>query len=253
MNYENVGIGILDLYDQNCLDDCINSLSFFNKENIIVASLTNNKINLENTIKYSTQTPLATLRNYLISQFRIKKLKYYFLIHSNQIIKNNNIIDDTLELASTFGCWFLTGYGEKFLALEDDSGKNLNISKKLNTDFLFILNGIIKNNGFFDERYFNGKDLDVVDYILKLKTKKVHPPTGYYPTIASSWVQSKQVKATAVGYKDEVDNNDKSLQLSYAYFYHNHKYIPNQNDPIPASSDELLKAMEEIQNNYAKK
>ena len=53
MNYENVGIGILDLYDQNCLDDCINSLSSFNKDNIIVASLTNNKTNIENTIKYS--------------------------------------------------------------------------------------------------------------------------------------------------------------------------------------------------------
>jgi hypothetical protein len=252
MNYENVGIGILDLYEQNCLDDCINSLSFFNKNNISIASLTNNKVNLENFKKYSTQTPLATLRNYLISQFRIKKLKYYFLIHSNQVIKNNNIINDTIDLASTFGCWFLTGYDKKYIALEDDSGKSLNISNKLNTDFLFILNGIIKNNGFFDERYFNGKDLDVIDFLIKLKNKKVYPPSGYYPTIDSDWIQSNKVKPTAIGYKDEVDHNDKALQLSYAYFYHNHKYIPNQNDPQPASNDELLAIMEELQKNYGK-
>ena len=252
MNYEQIGVGILDLYDQNTLDDCINSLSFFNKENIFVASLTNNKINVDNYIKYSKSVPLATLRNYIISQFRIKGLKYYFLIHSNQIINNKNILENTIDLSSTFGCWFLSGYNDKFISIEDDSGKSLNISKKINTEFLFILNGIIKNNGYFDERYFNGKDLDVIDYAINLTSKKVYPSLGYYPTIDKDWITKTNNKIEAIGYKNEIDNTDKSLQLSYAYFYHNHKYIPGQNDPSIASTEDLLKSMEEIQKNYAK-
>lgn len=251
MNNNEIGIGILDLYDQDSLDRCLESLNDY-KDSIFVASLTNNKIKTENYIRYSSQTPLATLRNYIISQFRIKNLKYYFIIHSNNIIKNKNFANDTIKLGETFGSWVIFGNESKKLSLEDESGLELNISTKLNSEFLFTISGIIKNNGYFDERFFNGKELDIIDYLINLKTKKVYPPNGYHPTIPQNWFEKTNSPINAIGYKD-LPAEDKSLQLSYGYFYHKNKYIPNQNEPQPASSDELLSVMEEIQKNYAKK
>lgn len=246
------GIGILDLYDQESLNSCIDSLSDFDKNNIFIASLTNNKISNYENIKYTSTTPLATLRNYIISQFRIKNYKYIFLIHSNLTLKNKNLVEDTLKLASTFGTWFITGHESKVLALEDDSGLDLNISNKLNSNFLFFASGIIKNNGYFDERFFNDKELDVIDYIIKIRNKKLFPPHNYFPTIPNDWFEKSSNKIEAIGYKQFPDHKDKSIELSYGFFVHNHKYIPNQNDPPPAESDLLLKEMEELQKNYAK-
>lgn len=250
MNNE-IGIGILDLYDQESLSKCIDSINIPH-DNIVVASLTRNKSFLDNHRTYTSQTPLATLRNYVVSQLRLKNFKYFFLLHSNQTIKNQNIWNDTIKLAETFGTWFLTGFNANAVTIEDDSNLELNITTKLNSEFLFFTSGIVKNNGYFDERYFNGKELDVIDYIINLRSKKVTLPHNFYATISDNWLESTKSQIQAIDYK-EFPNSDKSLQMAYAYFMHVHKYIPNQSDPASVSNDELLAFMEEIQKNYAKK
>ena len=77
MNNNEIGIGILDLYDQDSLNKCLDSLQD-HKDSIFIASLTNNDLKDYKNVRYSSQTPLATLRNYIISQFRIKNLKLSF-------------------------------------------------------------------------------------------------------------------------------------------------------------------------------
>jgi hypothetical protein len=251
MNME-IGIGILDLYDQESLSKCIDGIKNIPEENIIVSSLTKNRSKLENHRVYTTQTPLATLRNNIISQFRLKNIKYFFILHSNQVIKNENIWNDTIKLAETFGTWFLTGFDKKTLTIEDDSSLELNISSVLNSDFLFFTSGLVKNNGYFEERYFNGKELDVIDYIINLRNKKITLPNKFYATICDNWLEKSNSKVDAVGYLD-YPSVDKSIQMAYGYFMHIHKYIPNQSDPASVSNDELLAFMEELQKNYAKK
>jgi len=251
MNNE-IGIGIIDLYDQDSLSKCLDSIKNVSKDNIIVSSLTKNKSNLENHRVYSSQTPLATLRNYIISQFRLKNIKYFFLLHSNQVIKHENIWNDTIKLAETFGTWFITGFNKNILTIEDDSGLELNISSKLNSNFLFFNSGIVKNNGYFDERFFNGKELDVIDYIINLRKKKLTPPHSFFATINEKWIENLDSKINAVGFLD-FPETDKSIQMSYGYFMHTHKYIPTQNDPQSVSNDDLLRNMEVLQKNYAKK
>lgn len=251
MNNE-IGIGILDLYDQDCLFKCLDSIKNVSKDNIIVSSLTKNKSNIENHRVYTSQTPLATLRNHIISQFRLKNIKYFFLLHSNQVIKHENIWNDVIKLAEIFGTWFITGFDKNILTLEDDSNLELNISSKLNSEFMFFTSGIVKNNGYFDERFFNGKELDVIDYIINLRKKNITLPHNFYATIPDNWVEDIKTKIQAVGYF-EFPDSDKSLQMAYGYFMHIHKYIPNQSDPQSVSNDELMKHMEDLQKNYAKK
>ena len=249
--YDDIGIGILDVYSQTDLENCYNSIPEDLKSQVLVASSTNNKMVNEEYRKYG-EVPFATLRNWLISQFRLKGYKYYFLLNSNQLIEDPKVFFNTIHLAETFGTWFIVGNGKNALELEDEeSGLTLNVSADLNTDFIFTFSGIVKNNGYFDERFFNTKNLDVLDYIIRLRTKGVYPPNHYNPTVGSG-IKTAKTFLEKIKFKD-IPDQDRSVGLSYGYFMHQHKYIPTQNDPPAATQEELLKSLETIQKTYAKR
>jgi hypothetical protein len=256
MNNNEIGIGIIDVYSDEDLQNCISSIPQEFKDNIVTVS-NKRKPSIVCNRHYSNDVPFATLRNYLLTQLRIKGFKYYFILNSNIKIKNPDIFNNTIKLANTFGTWFITGQGDKNVTLEDDTNNlSLNISPTLNTNFIFLYSGIIKNFGFFDERFFDTKDLDVLDYILKLRRKDVYPPNHYNPTIDSSDVEESSSEIEKINFKDfsTIQKNngkmEKSLEMTFAYFYHEHKYIPNQNDPVGVTQDELFKFMEKLQAQY---
>jgi hypothetical protein len=248
---EKIGIGIIDIYEQEDLDLCYSSIPDDLKPNTFVVSCTENKKIGENYKKYG-EVPMATLRNWLISQFRLKGYKYYFIIYSNQSITDENLFENTIKIGETFGTWFLLGEGKHSLPLEDEgSGNTLYASPELNSEFMFMLSGIVTNNGFFDERFFNTKDLDVLDYTLNLRSKGVYPPANYNATIGSG-LKKRYSSIKKIGYKDIPDTH-RSVALSYGYFMHKHKYIPGQNDPAGVTQQQLISSLEALQKNYAKK
>jgi hypothetical protein len=255
-----IGIGILDLYTEEDLQNCWDSIptKYKNHDDLLtrvyIVSNNNNKYLSEGQQKkYTTPVQLATMRNYLISQMRMRDCKYYFILHSNQIIKDPNIFENTIKLAQTFGTWVIFGPSTDNIPLEDDENNlTLNLSKNLNTEFMFLFSGVFNNAGYFDERFFNGKDIDVLDYVLKLRKKEVYPPTGYHPTIQNDWLDSGVGVFNKMGFLD-IPNQDKSVQLAYSLFFLNNKYIPTQNEPAAVSNDELLNKMEQLQKNYGKK
>jgi hypothetical protein len=252
MNKE-IAIGILDLYEEDNLQECLNSIPEELKDSTFVVSNNKNKIPEIRSKKYTIGVQLATMRNWLISQMRMSGYKYYFLLHSNQVVKDPEMFEKTLKIADTFGTWVIMGSSTDNIPLEDDEkDSTLNLSKNLNTEFMFLFSGIVKTFGYFDERYFNGLYLDVLDYILKVRGKKAYPPNNYHPTIPSNWLESGIGNVNKMGFKDMPDTS-RDVQLSYAYFFNQHKYIPTQNDPVHVSQEELLKEMELIQTNYAKK
>lgn len=251
-----IGIGIIDLHSDECLNSCVSSIPAEFKDNTWIVS--NKLTNKNNSKNYTKQVSMATLRNYLISQMRIKGLKYYFIINSNVQILNPEVFEKTIELAKTFGTWFITGPSLKNIPIEEDTlNLTLNVSPELNTNFLFLYSGIIKNFGYFDERFYNTKDLDVLDYINKLRDKEVYPPKHYNPTIDASFILEKNENIEKINFldipktkEDYKPAKEKSLELSIAYFYHKYKYIPTQNDPTGSSQEELLKSIEKIQKTY---
>lgn len=255
MNKEEIGIGILDIYSSADLTNCFNSIpnELKNEKNLLVVSDTKNKNEINYpVIKIGTGVQMASLRNWILGQFRSNNIKHIFLINSNQIIKNPNIFEDVIKKAETFGTWFITGPEKIAVTLEDDDAKSaITLSTTLNSDFIYIYTGIINNIGYFDEKYFNTKDLDVVDYILKMREKKIYPPNHYYPMV-SDGIDSSNSKIEKNNYIETL-NDDKSIQMSYGYFFFKNKYIPKQNEPPSVSQEELINSMEEIQKNYGKK
>jgi len=248
---EEIGIGILDVYEQDDLEHCYASIPEALKPNLLVASATNNKMVNDNYRKYG-EVSFATLRNWLISQFRIKGYKYFFLLGSNQVVEDSEIFQKAIKLGETFGTWFILGSGSNSIDLEDDNENiTLSVSPEINSDFMFMLSGVVKNNGFFDERFFNSKDLDVLDYIIKLRNKGIYPPAHFNPTIGKGLKKTNN-KIQKIGFKDLPDPH-RSVGLSYGYFLHLHKYIPSQNDPVGSTKEQLLESLSKIQETYAKK
>lgn len=249
MTTQDIGIAILDVYTEADLLNCYNSVSGL--ENVLIVSNTKNNLPDCNSRRYDNQVPFATLRNHALSQFRLMGLKHFFLINSNQIIKNKNVFSDIIKTAEIFGTWCITGPSEKLLSIEDDkTNTSLTISEKLNSDFIYIFNGIVSNVGYFDERFFNTKDLDVLDYILRMREKGVYPVKNYHPVYTEN-IDSSNSLIQKINHK-EMNDADQSVNLSYAYFLHKYQYMPSQNDPTSVSKDELLKNLEEIQQKYAK-
>jgi len=253
-----IGIGILDVHSNEMLEKCLKSIPEDLKESVLVVS---NKLKTNNNYKnYDKQVPFATLRNYLINQMRINNKKYYFLLNSNVELIDVDFFTKIIKLAETFGTWFLTGTGKgTSISVEDDSTNiSLEVSPHLNTNVLFLYSGIIKNFGFFDERFYNTKDLDVIDYINRLREKEVYPPKHHNPTIGTGLVLEtdsdiekinyREIPKSQTGYKPD---DDKSMELSIAYFYHKYKYVPNQTEPAGTTQQELLNFMEKLQKNYA--
>lgn len=253
MNKDEIGIGILDIYTQADLDNCFNSIPsvYKNKKNLLVVSDTKNTLDYP-VYKPSLGIQMASLRNWIIGQFRINKIKHIFLINSNQIIKDENIFENVIKKAEVFGTWFITGPEKVAVTLEDDDFKeSLTLSNQLNSDFIYVYSGIVNNIGYFDERFFNTKELDVFDYILRLREKKIYPSHNFYTTI-SDGIESSNSEIQKNNYTDQL-SNDKPTQMSYGYFFFRHKYIPKQNEPESVSQEALIQEMENIQTQYGKK
>jgi hypothetical protein len=245
-----IGIGIIDIYD----DDSLNNILQYIPEGVYTSVVTSRKtdLHLKNVNhKKMDNVSLAHIKNHLLHDFRMNNLDYYFLLHSDQAVSDSEVYSRIIKKAETFGTWFLTGSMSNCIDIEDDNKKILKISQNLNSKFIFTFKGIIKNNGFFSERYLNGQNLHVLDYIENLRGKNLFLPSGYFPTISENMVENKKTMSNP--YFKDFPDPDKTLQYAYGYFMHKHKYIPGQNDPKTVEQDEMLKKLEELQNNYAKK
>jgi hypothetical protein len=254
---KDIGIGIIDIYSDEDFELCYSSIPDFYKESVVVVS--NKKKNNKKANKnYDIEVPFATLRNYIITQLRIKGFKYFYILNSNVRIKNPDVFNKTIEKATLFGTWFMLGPSDMGLVkIEDDDKQiSLNLTPSLNSDFIFMYSGILKNFKFFEERYYNTYDFDIIDYIIKMRNSNIYPPKHYNPTIDIDDIEisSKEIeKINFKGFNDLQDNSNKSLDLSIAYFYYKHKYIPNQNDPSGVTEENLLDFMQKLQETYGNK
>lgn len=245
------GIGILDLYDDESLKDVLSKLP----KDVYVSVISNRKNaykpEVDNYISVGDSS-LANMKNLLLYDFRIKDLDYYYLIYTDQVLNGPDDFDKVKKISETFGTWFLTGnIGDKTLDIEDDNGSILKLSQKLNAKFLFTFKGIIKNVGFFDERFINTQNLDVLDYIIRLKQKNLYVADGYYPTISLPIIENKKTMSNA--YIQDFPSEEMSVRHSYGLFVHLHKYIPNHSDPQPKKEEDVLNSVENLQKNYSKK
>jgi hypothetical protein len=243
---EKIGIGIIDVYGQVELDNCINSIPSELKESVFVVSNTKNTLP-KNGERYDKEISFGSLKNRVISHFRIKQKQFLFLINSNYAILNPDFFDKTVKKAFNFGTWMMTGPGDNTLIIDDDE-KNLSLemTPELNADVIFLYSNIVKRYGYFNEQYFSNNQLETLDYILKLRKDGIYPVEHFNPSMKEGLYKSA-VKLNKIISKDQ-----RATELSFGLFYHRNKYIPGQNDVVGATADQMFTDMERIQKNYAR-
>lgn len=253
IDYKEVGIAILDIYDDKSLLKCIENLSINQEVSSYV--ITNRRTPLkgfqyDKVISHSVS--MATLRNHALAHFRCHGIKYIFLLTSNVVIKDPNFIEKTIKTAETFGTWLLTGNVQGSTILDDDSGQSLHINTKVEPNFVFLRSGVVGNLGFFEERYFNTSYLDVLDYVERARKLGIYPPTNFFATVGDVY-DITDSKIEKIDHSDTLDKNNRSVGLSFGYFKHIHGYVPTIDDIKSVSKDDLMKFMEDIQNLYSVK
>lgn len=247
------GVFVLDIYDSKALEECLDSIPFDNV--IVISNNGTRKCPVHPKVVdhkvFNSFVSMATLRNYALSQSRLEEYKHVFIISSNQKITEENIFENTKQIAENFGVYFITGNVVNVFPIEDDvKNLKLNFSADVNFDFIYIHNVIIKTVGYFDERFFNTKDLDVYDYVERLREKGLYTPHRWFSTTTGTESISNNI--SKIGFLD-YPNEDYSVKISYGYFMHKHKFIPFMDERKSASKEELLQTLEFLQTNYGKK
>lgn len=253
---DEISIGVLDIYTQEQLNRCIESLpqevSFGIVSNTIQRHVPSSANPPEVIKHHSREVSLGTMKNDLLHFWRtINPKKYHFIIHSNQVIQDPQFFVETIENAKVFGTWFMSGNAKSLSEIEDEESKRTCVIGELNTEVLFILDSLIDHIGFFDERYYNAKDLDTLDYIARLRTLNLTTPANYYP-IVSKGLTREIGTIRKIGYSEDVEKTP-DLKFSYGLFAHMHKWVPGYNELPKATEAQLMESLDSLQKNYAQK
>ena len=253
MDYKEVGVAILDIYDNTSLMGCVEELAI--NQEVSAYIINNRKIPLKD-FQYdkviSHSVSMATLRNHALAHFRCHGIKYIYLLTSNVIIKDPNFIEKTIKTAEAFGTWLLTGNVEGSTILDDDSGQSLHINTKVEPNFVFMRSGVVGNLGYFDERLFNTSYLDVLDYVERARKIGIYPPSNFFATVGDFY-DITDSKIEKIDHSDTLDKDNRSVGLSFGYFQHQHKYVPTIDDIKSVSKEALMTFMDGLQKDYSVK
>lgn len=256
IDYNEIGIGILDTYDDKSLLGCISRFSEITKDtNTSFYIVTNRKTPTKGFTYDETffhQVSMATLRNACIRHFRKIGKRYIFLVTSDVIITDSNFIQTVINTAENFGTWLLTGNVDNPTIIDDETGSSLSINTKIEPNFIFLRSGIVNNVGYFDERYFNTSYLDALDYIERARKLNIFPPSNYFATVGNIYTTTK-ADMDRIDHSNILSKDNRSVGLSFGYFRHVHGYVPTIDDIKSVSKDELMKYLEELQEAYSKK
>lgn len=254
MNKSEIGIGIIDIYDDASLINCVKSFSIVPENEEISNFIITNRKNPTKGFQYdkviSHESSMANLRNHCIAKFRCLGLKYIFLITSNVVITDPRFIEKTIKTAEAFGTWLLVGNSENPTILDDtEKNQTLHVNTRLNINFVFIRSGVVGSLGYFDESYINTTTLDILDYVNKARKNNIYPPHPYHPTVGPVYdIVSDKIER--IGHSDLLDRKNPSVGFSYGYFRHFNGYIPDVEDIKCASKDDLMNFMGGLQEDH---
>lgn len=246
---KNIGIGILDIYSQELLDNLLKSLPEDYKDNLYICSNTTNVIPKKiNNFKFSKDISLAAMRNRILAYFRQNQdLKYYFLFNSNTHLTNPEFFQKTIKKAETFGTWFMTGPGSDSILIEDEDNKlDLAVTSELNESFIFLIPNIIKHVGYFNEQFYSDNYLSLLDYTQRLREKKLYPVRPFNPTSQEFLIVEN------VSNRIYPHPHHRAEEKSLGLFFYLHKFIPGENEPQGATQEQLFKSIEKLQKTYGK-
>lgn len=196
-------------------------------------------VRIESIDKSSTWT-----KNSLLYKLINDDCAHMFLIKDTITIKDSSVFDKYIETASKSGIWYLN-YSNTYKVRNsiDYDGCGVSFADTINNQFCYYYKGILKNVGFFDERYAYGL-LDQIDYTYRVTQKKLCPPWGWFADIENS---NNYISAPSPGL---IDNNQQIYWMENQWFKHRHKEFYHL--LADTKEEDAIKTLEELKEQYAK-
>ena len=220
---------------------------------------------------------VAIAKNRALRYLMEQECEHLFLIEDDVIIKDAGVFGAYLRGAQSSGIWHLNYALQGAMNRAQDVGAevdSLDSLSKLNNNsspaprakleyndtklafyphaigsFQYFYKGIIKNVGYFDERFENA--FENVDYIYRVIKKGLHPPYGWFADLdnASFYLESLEDCMT----NSELRNDDKygeNLLFGRQWFKGKYEITP---EIIPDTQEQIaIKRINELKFKYAK-
>jgi hypothetical protein len=230
-------------------------------------------------IQSGKKVSVAIAKNRALRYLMESGCDHIFLIEDDMIVKDAGIFGAYLKAAEVSGIWHMNYALQGALnraqdvdadvktlqdlnslrsdstpaprgKLEYDGGIKLAFYPHALSSFQYFYRGIIKNVGYFDERYVNA--FENVDYIYRVIKKGLHPPYGWFADLDNSdyYLDSLEDCNTNSVLREDEEYGENML---FAKQWFKGKYeIPPE--LVPDTDDALaLKRINNIKIKYARK
>jgi len=191
---------------------------------------------------------------------------FLFLIEDDVIIKNPEIFIKYIKTAEASGLWHMNyGFsnvynfnpdGSKAIraTLEYDDDLEVNFLPNLMAGFQFFHKSVIQAVGYMDERYSKLKNMEHVDHSYKIVKSGLLPSYCWWPDVNNSWDYITTIQESVEKSQSKDENFEKNFKLACMIFEHKYGFNPTQpTDEQLLSNEQVLKRLETIQKNYARK
>ena len=229
-------------------------------------------------IQTSMKQTVAMSKNKALHHLMSAGCDHIFLVEDDMVIKNHNVFEAYIRGAQESGIWHLNyalqggmnraqvdrsqitsvkellslDYTSKPLPrgqLKYDTAK-LAFYPHVIGSFTYLYRGVIKNVGYFDERFPNA--FDNIDYTYRVIKKGLHPPYYWFADLADSEVYLESLEDCMT---DSVlrSDPDYASNMLYGKAWFKDKYDLSP-ELIPDTAEDIaIKKVNKLKSDYARK
>lgn len=214
-------------------------------------------------VQHDRNLGIACAKNSALRNLIQNDCNFLFLIEDDVIVKDPDVFVRYIKTAEASGLWHMNfGFSNVYnfnqdgsrairATLEYGDGLNVIFTPNIMAGFQFFHASVIKNIGYMDERYSLLKNMEHVDHSYKAVKMGLLPAYYWWPDIDKSWDYLTTIKDSHLKSQAKDENFKNNFALACSLFQHKYGVSPLE---VPdTSEEEVLKRLEKIQNNYARK
>jgi GT2 family glycosyltransferase len=270
-----IGLGIITCDRLDYLKQCVTAIAANNTDLDYIVVVNDGKLFDADTVDFLNSSgvneiiqhspsykSVGVTKNQAIRSILLNDCDHIFLIENDIIIKRSDVFKTYINAANVSGIWHLnfalhgpankkTGSEEKNpRQVVDYDSIQISLYPHCVGAFSYFYKGIIKNVGFFDERFKNA--FEHVEHTYRIIKKDLHPPFWWFADISNSEEYLTEIpgsiKNSSIPHTKEWTSN---YQRANGWFEIKHGSEPTQ---IPDTKQEdVFEKLQFIEQNYAKK
>lgn len=268
-----LGIAVVTKDRQDYFIQCIRSLPqvdfvcFVNDGTAYLDEVYKNSNNKNyEVIQHEKNLGIACSKNDALRCLIQNDCNFLFLIEDDIIIKDPKIFLKYIKTAEVSGLWHMNyGFsnvynfnsdGSRAIRASLDYGDDLSVifTPNIMAGFQFFHKSVIKVIGYMDERYSKLKNMEHVDHTFKAVKCGLLPSYCWWPDVNNSWDYISVISESFSNSQSRDENFTTNLKRACMLFKHKYGFNPiepTENELL--SNEQVLKRLETIQKNYARK